>query len=265
MIKALRRWHPGHRFNISRSTIERRDVKRFARISRFVRLASRSKSFKSEIQYDKQLAKKVFRSARDYLISLFSSHSRLLILRLDLYYRGDARDEALSDSAHATFERFLRTVRRGKVVPDVLGCLFSREVGADRGLHFHVMVIMDGHRQWDTDGHTRKLGERWIKDYAGHGRGAFFNCYARRHEYEYNGLGLVHVSDWRKIMGIRLAIEYMTKSHYLVKPKERGRRNFRRGNIKPLDVKLGAPRKSGFDLSIVMRILGESEALARST
>jgi len=264
MVAALRRWHHGHRFAAASRNVSAEDRKRLGCMARYVRWVCRSRAFRLRIQKEQQLALQDFRSARDYVISLFTSHSRLLILRIDLYYCGEGREAALSDEACAAFERFIRMVRRGRIVPGVLGCLFSREVGVERGVHFHLMVVVDGHSFWDADGHTRTIGERWIKDYAGPGRGTFFNCYARRNEYEYNGLGLVDLSDWRKLMGIRLALEYMTKADYLVRLGGGKRKNFRRGLIKKVGVKRGAPRQREHDLATVRQILGESGGFCRS-
>lgn len=264
MIIALGRWHPGHRFEASHWTISADDVKLLGRMARFVRLACRSRAFKDLVKKDQQLALQDYRSGRDYIMSLFAHHSRLLILRIDLYYCGEGRDTAFSEEARDTFERFLRTLRRGAIAPGVLGSLFSREVGAQRGAHYHVMVFMDGHEFKDADGYTREIGERWIKDYAGPGRGTYFNCYSRRKGYQYNGLGLVHASEWRKLMGVRLALEYMTKPEYLIMPKKDGRKNFRRGLIKNESVKMGAPRQSEHDLSTAWRVFGPSDCSSLS-
>lgn len=257
MVVALCHWHPGHRFDLlaSRIRISAEDQKRLGRMVRFVRRVSQSRAFKRKLQDERRLALQNYRSACTYLISMFARYSRLLILRVDLYYTGEGREKAWTEDAHAAFERFVRMLRCGRIVPDVLGYLTSREVGAERGIHFHLLVVMDGHKYRDADGYTRMIGERWVKDYTGPGRGTFYNCYARRHEHQFNGLGLVHLSDWRKLIGLRRAMLYMTKAEYLIKPKGRGEKNFRRGLVKHVGVKLGAPRQPGHEMSTVWRIL----------
>lgn len=257
MVVAVSHWHPGYQFDLlaSRICVSAEDQKRLDRIARFIRRVSESRAFKRRLQDERRLARQNDRSARNYMISLFTCHSRLLILRVDLYYTGEGREEAWTDEAQDAVERFIRMLRCGRIVPDVLGYLACREVGVERGVHFHLLVVMDGHKHRDADGFTRMIGERWVNDYACPGRGTFFNCYARRNEYEFNGLGLVHLSDWRKLIGLRQAILYMTKAEYLIKPKGRGEKNFRRGLVKSVGVKLGAPRQSGHEMSTVWRIL----------
>jgi hypothetical protein len=266
MVVAVRHWHPGYQFDLlaSRICVSTEDQKRLGRIARFVRRVSESHAFKRRLQDERRLALQNFRSACLYMTSLFARYSRLLILRVDLYYTQEGRDEAWTEEARAAFERFVRMLRCGRIVPDVLGYLTSREVGAERGMHFHVLVVMDGHKYRDADGYTRMIGERWVNDYTGVERGTYYNCYARRHEYEFNGLGLVHMSDWRKLIGLRQAMLYMTKAEYLIKPKGHGEKNFRRGLVKHVGVKLGAPRQPGHEMSTVLRILGASGSFDRS-
>jgi hypothetical protein len=267
MVAALRRWHPGHRFDLmaSRIHISAEDQKRLDQVTSFVRGICQSHAFDRKLQDERRLALQNYRSACNYMISLFARYSRLLIVRVDLYYTGDGREEAWTVEAHDSFERFVRMLRCGRIVPDVLGYLTSREAGAERGIHFHMLVVMDGHKYRDADGYTRKIGERWVKDYAGPGGGTYYNCYARRHEHEFNGLGQVHLSDWRKLIGLRRAMLYMTKAEYLIKPKGCGEKNFRRGLVKFAGVKLGAPRQPGHEMSTVWRILGEPGKPRRST
>ena len=258
MVVAIRHWHPGHRFRLTggRTLVSAEDHMCLSRMARFVRRVCESRAFKRRLQDERRLALQNFRSASIYLIWLFTHHSRLLILRVDLYYTGEGREEAGTEQARAAFERFLRMLRSGRIVPGVLGCMISREVGAERGVHFHVLVVMDGHKYQDADGYTRMIGERWVRDYTGPERGTFYNCYARRHEHEFNGLGLLHLSDWRKLVGLRLAMLYMTKAEYLIKLKDGGEKNFRRGLVRSVGGKLGAPRRPENGLSTVYRLLG---------
>jgi hypothetical protein len=258
MMVALLHWHTGVGFGMAFSGkgILPEDRDNLNRIARFVRRACHSPVFHRRIQEGRRLAKQNLRSACAYMCSLFARHSRLLILRIDLYYQGEGREWSHSNEAKAAFERFVRALRTGRIVPDVLGYLASREDGPERSAHFHLLVVLDGHKRKDADGHTRQIGEHWETGYTGPGRGTFFNCYARRDEYEYNGLGLVHVSDWKMLIGIREALRYMTKPEHLVKVKNLTQKCFRRGLIKRADVKLGAPRHPGNGMSAVLRILG---------
>lgn len=272
MLAALCHWCGGDEFGQPQQEIGIVPADRINldRIVRFVRKVCRSRVFERILKNDKRLARQNFRSACAYLISLFARYSRLLILRIDVYYKGEGKAWARTEEAKAAFERFLRQLRNGRIVPDVLGCLHRREEGPERGIHFHILVVMDGHKRKDAHGHTEAIGRRWVEHYTGRERGTYFNCYAHRRAYRFNGLGLVHLSDWRKLLGLRIALRYITKPEYRVKVKGRasnagateGRptksagKSFRRGNFKRDDVKLGARRKLGHEMATVLRILG---------
>lgn len=273
MLVALRHWSTGTGLGFGKSVagvgVVPEDRDQLDRMARFVRRVCHSRAFERKLQDEQKLALQNFRSACMYMISLFARHSRPLILRIDLYYHGEGREWARTDEAKAAFERFVRMLRSGRIVPDVLGCLISCEAGPERGLHFHVLVALDGHKRKDTYGLTQAIGHRWIEDYTRLGRGAFFNCYALRDEYEYNGLGLVHISDWRKLIGLRRALSYMAKAEYLIKVKDdaagktgrtnkskrRTKKSFRRGLIRHVRKKLGAPRQTDSEMLTVKRIL----------
>lgn len=87
-------------------------------------------------------------------------------------------------------------------------------------------------------------------------RASYFNCYTRRHQYKYNALGSVHLSDLRMLMGIREAIRYIVKGDGFVMTGHK--RNLRRGRMtsSSSQPRRGAPRKGSHDMSLVYEILG---------
>jgi len=158
--------------------------------------------------------------------------------------------------AEKCLKRYLRDLDEGRIVPDVLRRICKRECGFDRGMHYHLLVALDGHRHQNACHMSKLLGERWLKK-CGPLRSSYFNCYVRRHHYKYNALGSVHLSDWRMLMGIKEAIKYLVKGdgHVMTGHK----RNLMRGNMKKQSgskSKRGAPRKVGHDMILVDEILG---------
>lgn len=252
------------------------------RVVRFVRKVCGTRVFNAKLQTERDLARQNFDSACAYIVSLFARCSRLLILRVDLYYWGEGKKWARTSEAASAFDKFLDNLRRSRIILDVLGCLMRREEGPERGIHFHVLVALDGHKRRDAYGLTEEIGKDWVNRYS-NGRGSFFNCYTRRHDYRFNGLGLVHMSDQRKLIGVRVALRYITKPDYQVKDrvrvrdrragkngvgttaggkKARGKKNFRRGLMRRDEVKRGAPRRH--EMSTVWRLLGPANTARRS-
>ena len=158
------------------------------------------------------------------------------------------------------------------------------EDGIDRGIHFHVLIVLDGHKHRDAANLTRMVGEDWVRR-CGHGeyedgvdvgetgkkaKASYFNCYTRTDQYRFNCLGLIHPTDTDKLRGLRLAIEYLCKETTQLKPSppkslagdedadtasKKGIRNLRKGIMPKGHSGRGAPRSSGLDTSAIDREL----------
>ena len=258
MLRACRKWAPllkehsaYHQLYLS---------KRGARVAlrsivRFVRRVCRSRKFKYILSNYERNQKKNFQSSCRYLAAIFESHAKVLVLRIDLYYRPDHKGWANTLQALIGLKKFMRALREDRVVPDVLGWVCKRESGFRRGVHYHLMVALDGHEHRDAANLSKRIGEYWVNHCTGQEpKGSYFNCYTRQKEYQFNGLGLVHISDRQKLIGIREALRYITKGDYQLKTGLA--RNLWRGIMPKQKVKRGAPRKAGHDMSLVEKILG---------
>lgn len=221
----------------------------------FVRSTCRSQAFKNLLYDHERKAKDNFRSGCDYVIDQFARHSRLLVLRIDLYFRPDAKGWGYSKAADKAITNYLRALRLGRIVPDYLGFIIKRENGISRGMHYHMMVFLDGHLHQNAYHLTEVMGEAWMKR-VGVDKGSYWNCYAHKDLYRYNGLGLVHVSDVEKLIGIRVALFYMSKQDSVLKVDESKVKNFWRGLKVKGGSHRGAPRKKGGSLDMVRRLLG---------
>lgn len=245
----------------------------------------RSKAFKTEMNNYKRNEESNIASCCEYLAAQFERRSQLLFLRIDLYFRPQFIGWGRSREADAHYSLFLRALREDRIVPDVLAYIGKREDGIDRGLHYHVLAVMDGHKHRDAANLTRLIGEDWVQRcgracyYESDGQGAelmeedrasYFNCYTRANEYRFNGLGLIRPTDAEKLRGVRCAVEYMCKEDTQLKPMppatENGpegtqqrfphkTRNLRKGIMPEGHSGRGAPRRSSLDTSIIEREL----------
>jgi hypothetical protein len=222
---------------------------------RLVRRVSRSQKFKYHESNFTRNERAGLQSCCQYIATGFSEHSKLLFLRVDLYFLPDHKGWANTLQAQLCVKRFLRALRESRVVPDVKRWICKRENAFRRGIHLHLMVALDGHKHRDAANLSQKIGEAWVRQYSG-GKGSYFNCYGRKDEYKFNGLGLVHVSDREKLLGVREAIKYMTKGSCQVTTGYA--RNLWRGimRVPSNQLKLGAPRKAENVICAVKEILG---------
>ncbi|GGA14207.1 hypothetical protein GCM10011408_39910 [Dyella caseinilytica] len=224
-------------------------------VVRFVRRVAHTARFKQIESNRIRLEKQNFEHCCQYMASAFAEYSKLLVLRVDLYIRQTENTWADTRLAEQCMERYLRALDEGRIVPDVKRRIWKRECGFDRGIHYHLLVALDGHKHQSAGALTKLLGDTWVER-CGPLRASYFNCYVRRHEYLYNGLGSVHISDWKMLMGIRYAIRYVVKGDGYVMTGFT--RNLRKGDT-PKDKsqpKRGAPRKDGHDMWLVNAVLG---------
>lgn len=249
-----------------------------------IRASCRSKTYKDEVDNYKRNEEKNINSCCEYLAAQFQRRSQLLILRVDLYFRLAFKGWGYTREADNHYARFLRALRENRIVPDVLGYISKREDGIDRGIHFHVLIVLDGHKHRDAANLTRMVGEDWVRR-CGHGefqdgvdvdeagmkaKASYFNCYTRVDQYRFNCLGLIHPTDADKLRGLRLAIEYLCKETTQLKPSppksqegeqhagvssRKGIRNLRKGIMPKGHSGRGAPRSSGLDTSAIDREL----------
>ncbi len=220
-----------------------------------VRRVCGQKAFKSMLRKFDRKAKDNFRSACDLVTELFKRHSRLLVLRIDLYFRRDAKDWGYTEEADKAVKQYLRELREGRMVPDFLACIVKRESGICRGMHYHLMVFLNGHERQSAYHLTEMMGEAWAER-MGADKGSYFNCYANRHRYRFNGLGRVHVNDTEKLMGLRVALWYMSKQDSPLMVEDGKGKNFIRSLLPTTDSKRGAPRLLGDGMDEVKRVLG---------
>lgn len=249
-----------------------------------IRASCQRPEYKDEVDNYKRNEEKNIASCCNYLAAQFQRRSQLLILRIDLYFRPAFKGWGYTREADGHYARLLRALRENRIVPDVLGYISKREDGIDRGIHFHVLIVLDGHKHRDAANLTRMVGEDWVRR-CGHGeyedgvdvgetgkkaKASYFNCYTRTDQYRFNCLGLIHPTDTDKLRGLRLAIEYLCKETTQLKPSppkslagdedadtasKKGIRNLRKGIMPKGHSGRGAPRSSGLDTSAIDREL----------
>ncbi|MEA5667137.1 inovirus-type Gp2 protein, partial [Stenotrophomonas sp. MH1] len=250
MLRAMGRWAKDacHWLNknddVIEGSLDMDAVTALERIVAFVRRACGTWRFKNaRAEYERQAGSN-FSSARKLILDCFARRSRLLVLRVDLYMRkGDSLWDLAKEGDRAA-ARFRRLLYEGKRFPKAMGWICKCEHGIDRGLHWHWMVILDGHEHSNAMGLTKQLGLLW-QQIVGANRGSYFNCYVRRSHYKFNGLGLVHATNAHKLLGMRHAILYMTKRDCVLRTTTDKHQDFRRSKPrrKPVSTR-GAPRKN---------------------
>ena len=225
------------------------------RLVRFVRRVSKAWRFINALKAHERQAEDNFDSGRSLIYHYAERCSKLLILRVDLYFKPyydvERADKAIND--------FLRSLRskacKRNLLPSYLGFIIKRENGLVRGMHWHVLVVCNGNEQQSAGYLTQRIGEMWAKR-TEQGPGSYHNCYSDRERYPFNGLGLITLDDWEKMAGLRAALWYMTKQDCVIKATNHKVKNFWRSPIpRKARKKFGRPRADGDPLRLLRRML----------
>ena len=246
-----------HRVNVALGFKEQENLQQsLSSLAAGIHATTNTEAFKTAVRNYERNAEAKLRRALNYLLGLFRMRSRLLVLRVDLYVREEGKAWGYTAEAEAAFDKFAAALSRGAIVPDVLGWMSAREDGADRGRHYHVMAILDGHEHRAGANLTKMLGEFWVKECVGSDKvGSYFNCFALANKYKHLGIGMIHCTDARKLLGLFYATRYLCKDEVqLIATGERSR-NFRRGVVDKDYVRRGAPRACQDDLSLARQVL----------
>lgn len=240
----------------------------------YIHTEARSDKLKAAVKRYRDNENQNIREYTRFLAAWFEACSVLCISRVDLYFRPDAKDWGDTREAHQQLRRLIRALNETRLLPGFLDYIWKREDGVDRGIHYHVLLIQDGHNHDDAHHAAKVVGEHWKKlcgkDENGNERGSYFNVYALKDQRRFNGLGLVCPSDWRKLRGLRYAIEYLCKETSQLKPQPfdpvegqagrkppsgKGVRNICHGNWPKPHSGRGAPRTTNADPIFIQREL----------
>lgn len=172
-----------------------------------------------------------------YIDQLFSKHSRLLIIRVDLMFRDNTQGQYDAEFSRVCFQRLLNNSRRNRIFDNMVGYVWALEYGQNRGFHYHCLFIYNGSRsQQDiTIGH--EIGRYWM-DMITEGTGTYYVSNDRKAYFEQQGtlgIGMIHRHDAVRRENLIRSASYLLKDDGLIQqmlPESHRRfRTFGRGEI----------------------------------
>ena len=176
----------------------------------WLRIQAKSEAFRKDLDNQRRKCDDNTRSATKFFDAWIARHSRLLAIRLDLVPRAaDARE------ARRMLKSFMRHVR--ETFGYFLGSIVKFETGALTGLHFHVVLLLNGHEHQSGVQIGKMLGEHW-NGVLTEGRGRYFNCNTRTHSYRENALGMIERIDGLKRKAfVKWVIGYLAKTDFWIR------------------------------------------------
>lgn len=215
-----------------------------------IRDAYRGKEFKRKLRSRATNAKRNFESNCAFALSLIESYSKVLVLRIDLYYTKEVMKGVTAGMASQDRQHLFNNMRNNRLFDNLIGAIWKLEYGERRGHHFHLMFFFNGQERRNGDWLADQIGKYWSEKIVS-GSGSYHNCNRDKRKYWNCGIGMVHYSDSKMIHDLVTAISYLTKKdQYVMAKRSEKCCTIGRSEMKPINKKnVGRPRKKVFNIS----------------
>lgn len=226
----------------------------FNAIIRHIRKAYHGEEFKRRLQSRTANAKRNFASNSKFALSLIRDYSKVLVLRVDLYYTKKYTQSVTAEQAGRDRLRLFNNMRHNKLFKHAIGAIWKLEYGERRGNHFHLMFFFNGQERDSGDWLADQIGKYWTEKIVPD-KGAYHNCNRDKRQYWNCGIGMIIHTDSKKIRDLLTAISYLTKKdQYVMAKRSEKCRTIGRSEITPIRKKGGRPRINEVDLSSLMEL-----------
>lgn len=211
------------------------------RLVKSYRGAVNSEAMQAEVYGFHRASRKSYASFMQYLDRLFGIYSKLLVTRVDLHYgdpirrnRGEA--EAFQTELQSVIgdrKALFEALKKHPLLSKYVGYAWKLEYAPIRGLHYHLILMLNGREHQNAAYIGKLIGELWmevvaqrIKDGVPQ-KGYYWNCcskpsnkdqdgnnrsYYPHDLYSNRGTGVIDHHDADKRAELNKAIGYLTKT-----------------------------------------------------
>lgn len=170
-------------------------------------------------------------SNEKYVDALQEKHSKLCVLRVDLHYNKNNRNDVTLDEANKNIDRLLANRRNNAIFEDNVGYIIKTEYGEDREIHFHTFFFFDGQKVKKDAYKADEIGDYWNSSIT-KGKGTYYNC--NRNDYKDNkAIGMLDYRDEEKREKLDYAMAYLAKEEQSIEAikENKNDRSIRRGTM----------------------------------
>lgn len=177
-----------------------------------------SEDFRALVRRRQRAARKNCQALSGLLSELFAYRSRLLVVRVDLYYPSDFAGAKMTgttvspDIVAQDRAAFIRRLEQSPISRHLLDFTWKLEFTERKGFHYHWLFFFDGAKVREGITLGRRLGEFWEQVIGG--QNLYWNCNAQKQAYEQSGLGMILRTNIDGLNGLDRAINYLTKPDY---------------------------------------------------
>lgn len=156
-------------------------------------------------------------SLKEYVEQIFNHHTKVLMVRVDLGYLNDSKEQITVEQFYRHFEVMRnRLSNQDTFFSNLHGYSWAIEQGRERGYHVHLLLMYDGTKVQNGSYYAQRVGEKWQHITQGHG--SYFNLHSKDYINKLRmagcdiGIGMVsrnNEGDWERVVTV---IEYLTDS-----------------------------------------------------
>ncbi len=191
------------------------------------------KRFKNDRRYQAATKKS---HLSQYSESLHARYGRLLVVRVDFYYRMECQYRVTIDDVYGHLAMMTHAKYVNQTFENMVGSAWCIEQGETRGYHIHAVFYYLGAKHQNDWFKAQRIGELWQSITAG--LGTYHSCNTAEEKDKYEdlgklGVGMIHRSDAQACQNAIDAVGYLASlkkndQHLRMKPK--GRRAFATSN-----------------------------------
>ncbi|AYA69808.1 inovirus Gp2 family protein [Acinetobacter sp. WCHA55] len=154
-------------------------------------------------------------SLKEYVEQIFNHHTKVLIVRVDLGYLNDSKEQITVEQFYRHFEVMRnRLSNQDTFFSNLHGYSWAIEQGRERGYHVHLLLMYDGTKVQNGSYYAQRVGEKWQQITQGYG--SYFNLHSKDYINKLRmagcdiGIGMVsrnNEDDWERVVTV---VEYLT-------------------------------------------------------
>ena len=183
-------------------------------------VAMSQREFKRKMHARKEAIERGRKSGEEYIRALFEKCSRLLVIRIDFWFRSAKPLMPHTTNLHEAQKHlscFLNNKRGKRLYANVVGYIWRLEYGKEKGYHYHLIFFFYGAKVHKDEYIASRIGEDWIK--VTDGKGIYHNCNAHKQRYKRLGIGMISHDDIEKRQNLLNVLAYMHKEEQTLREK----------------------------------------------
>lgn len=181
----------------------------------------------------RELAKQQAREIEAYTDAVMSLYSRTTVIRLDLYYRPEAKARQRVEQVFDHLDDLIYEHSRNPIFEHLIGYTYSVEQGdrnGERGYHIHAAYFFNGNQVCRDVWKAIEISELWEEVTRGHGYA--HSCNHEKEGYGYRrGIGHIQRDDQSIRPHTHYAMKYLVKDGQHLRLKPAGARCLRKGTL----------------------------------